>query len=456
MMKKFNPLSKFSARLIPAQNPAMYHVRIPRSISWSWKLIIALIVLTLAAMLLVPWQQTSSSTGRVIAYTPQERDQGVDAPIKGRISKWHVVEGEHVEKGQLLATIMDNDPKYRERLEEQRDAVITQRDAISSSIENVEQQLEALTEARRLSLEAYDAKIKMARFEVESAVKEIEGAQGEETAARQYYERKSQLSEKGLASTQDTELARAKEIKTSASVLKAKAKRQEKRAKVLSLEAGRQGKAAEVDAKLAELRSKLQEKRSKLAKAQGDLSKAEVKLARQAQMDIIAPRSGVLLEINARENSSFVKAGDTLATIVPDTDSRAVEVFINGNDAPLVWPGRKVRLQFEGWPAVQFSGWPSVAIGTFGGTVSFIDARATKKGKFRVVIVPDPEDKVSWPGAKFLRQGVRANGWILLNEVTLGYELWRQVNGFPPAIPEEALATDGPKGDVKLKSKKKK
>ena len=51
-----------------------------------------------------------------------------------------------------------------------------------------------------------------------------------------------------------------------------------------------------------------------------------------------------------------------------------MELWARGNDAPLITPGRKVRLQFEGWPAVQFAGWPSVAVGTFGGIVGVVDA----------------------------------------------------------------------------------
>jgi hypothetical protein len=47
--------------------------------------------------------------------------------------------------------------------------------------------------------------------------------------------------------------------------------------------------------------------------------------------------------------------------------------------------------------------------------------------------VPDKED-IAWPSDRFLRQGVRANGWILLERVPLWYEVWRRLNGFPPAI----------------------
>jgi hypothetical protein len=111
-----------------------------------------------------------------------------------------------------------------------------------------------------------------------------------------------------------------------------------------------------------------------------------------------------------------------------------VQVWLDGNDAPLVEAGRHVRLQFEGWPAIQFSGWPSVAVGTFGGTVVSVDMVDNGKGKFRCQILPDSTETVKWPEERFLRQGVRANGWVLLEQVPLWFEVWRKLNGFPPTV----------------------
>jgi hypothetical protein len=126
---------------------------------------------------------------------------------------------------------------------------------------------------------------------------------------------------------------------------------------------------------------------------------------------------------------------------------------VSGNDMPLIQEGDKVRLQFEGWPAVQFVGWPSVAVGTFGGKVSRIFPSDDGKGNFLVLVTPDNhfarED--GWPDSRYLRQGVRANGWVLLNEVRLGYELWRQLNGFPPVVSDQEPDKQDNKNDkVKL------
>ncbi len=193
------------------------------------------------------------------------------------------------------------------------------------------------------------------------------------------------------------------------------------------------------------------------ANSSAELSRIEVRLARQSVQSVKAPRSGTILRRMSGQESELVKPGDVLAVIVPETESRAVELWVDGNDVPLVHEGRHVRLQFEGWPAVQFSGWPSVAIGTFGGRVSFVDAADSGNGKFRVVVVPEPGER--WPSHRYLRQGIRANGWILLNQVALGYELWRQFNGFPPSLPEDQRPDDlvgSPATGFKAREEKKK
>jgi hypothetical protein len=64
--------------------------------------------------------------------------------------------------------------------------------------------------------------------------------------------------------------------------------------------------------------------------------------------------------------------------------------------------------------------------------VTTVDATDNGKGEFRILVTPD-ETEEAWPieSDRFLRQGVRTNGWVVLGNVSLGYEVWRQMNGFP-------------------------
>ena len=171
--------------------------------------------------------------------------------------------------------------------------------------------------------------------------------------------------------------------------------------------------------------------RAKVAVAVVDMNQARVGLARQAIQTKVAPTNGIIMRLLSAGNATFVKAGDMLASFIPDGVERSVVISVSGLDAPLVYPGRKVRLQFDGWPVFQITGWPSSAVGTFGGVVEFIEPIADTRGQFRVWIREDRLDE-AWPSAKYVRLGSRVRGWVLLDEVKLGYELWRQLNNFPP------------------------
>jgi RND family efflux transporter MFP subunit len=166
-----------------------------------------------------------------------------------------------------------------------------------------------------------------------------------------------------------------------------------------------------------------------------ELAESQTKLSRQESQLITAPGDGTILKVLAGNNSTIVKAGDKIATFAPNLTDPAVELYVNGNDIPLIHEGRKVRLQFEGWPAVQFSGWPSISVGTFAGVVSSVDASISENGKFRVIVKKDGEE--NWPDNRFLRHGAKVYGWVLLNQVRLAYEIWRQINSFPPDFSEE-------------------
>ena len=186
-----------------------------------------------------------------------------------------------------------------------------------------------------------------------------------------------------------------------------------------------------------------------------ELQEIDIRIERFKARFVKAPIDGVIFRISAQgQTGQFVKEGDELAVIVPDSTDRVVELLIDGVDAPLIAAqieqtgrGPHVRLQFEGWPAVQFAGWPSVATGTFGGRVRQIDPTDDGNGRFRILVEPEEMfEGDRWPEGLYIRQGNQAVGWVFLNRVTLGYELWRQFNGFPPVVaPKPPDKKDGGK-----------
>ncbi len=200
---------------------------------------------------------------------------------------------------------------------------------------------------------------------------------------------------------------------------------------------------ADTAATLSSVQASLASARETIASITSDILKVEVELQnvrqRMDQRYIRAPRDGRVVRLMRVGAGEAVKSGDTLAVLAPETADQAVELYLSDNDAPLVDVGRPVRLQFAGWPALQFSGWPSVAVGTFAGRVTVIDAIDDGTSRYRVIVKPDEElirqgKEEPWPNPRQLRPGAEVTGWVMLETVSLGFELWRQFNAFPPTI----------------------
>jgi multidrug resistance efflux pump len=397
------------------------------------RLLFGLFALLLLGMVFLPWQQFVQGNGKVIAYDPFERSVTVESPLGGRVERSFVVEGQPVKAGEVLFELVDNDPNLLANLRQQRDAAAARRQAAGERVSSLTAQLGELERALPLAVEAAQTRLDAAKF---AAV-----------TARQQFERVQALFEdrRGLASRRDFELALLERDRAVADLTRAEAEL----------------KRAEVD-----VRATMSSTQALRDAARGDLAAADQALAaldvqvNQTQMQrVTAPRDGIVFRVLATEGT-FLRAGSPLCTVIPETANRMVELWLEGNDMPLVHAretdtagnlvreGSPVRLQFEGWPAIQFVGWPSAAIGTFGGEVVLIDPTDNGKGRFRVLVAEKPDvirevdgerRIVEWPGDRWLRQGVRANGWVLLQRVPLWFEVWRQMNGFPPALSEDLL-----------------
>lgn len=190
----------------------------------------------------------------------------------------------------------------------------------------------------------------------------------------------------------------------------------------------REGLAARRDYEAAQI--KVADYRAKIAQSRAAINKVDVDLTRQSAQVVFAPRAGRIMQINAGDTATMVKQGDVLASFAPEEAQRVVELYVDGRDVPLIKTGRRVRLAFEGWPAIQASGWPSVAQGMFDGRVRAIDLSASDNGLFRILVEPSP-DRAPWPREPFVRLGAKVRGWVLMETVSAGFELWRQLNDFP-------------------------
>ena len=378
---------------------------------------IIIIVFICFIVFFLPWQQNIRGNGRVTAFNPMNRPQTVETIIAGRISKWHVREGISVTKGDTIITLTEVkesyfDPMFLQRMLEQIDAKSNSLNSKESKAKALERQIVALKKGMQNKIDQSKAKLEAERVRFKNAENQ--------------YQRNKKLFDAGnipLTKFQDIEY-----------------KYQGSKADLSQAEIELSRVEAEYLDKISKAESDLSSTRADLFDGQGDLVKYRNEYAnmqiRNEQYQILAPQSGTVVKAMQSGVGETIKEGDAVCTIMPAASDVAVEMYIKAMDVPLLSRGREVRIQFDGWPSLMVSGWPSVSVGTFGGTVEVIDYINSKPGEFRILVVPKKDDD-PWP--KQLRVGSGTKGWAMLDDVPVWYELWRQLNGFPPSLYEEPL-----------------
>ena len=411
------------------------------------RVLMVLLVVSIVGIAFLPWQQSARGTGNVVAYVPQERQQTVMSPTKGVVARLAdgLVEGGWVEQGDFILEIQPTAANLVDQLNAQLMHLSVKRATAEAKVGVYQQNIKDFEAARDSAVAAAQEMVKAAEAKLQARLGVIPGYEAKEWQTRVNFERQQGLLEKGIKSDREVEV-----FQTQWDV--AKAELEAARREVTAAENEVAAKKHELEQKRHEAQTKVDYARAmredatgQAATTQKEKREVEIKLGELDRLIIEAPRDGTIFRLPVYERGQTVKEGDALFTIVPDVSYHAVELWVSGNDTPLVSAGDHVRLQFEGWPAVQFAGWPSVAVGTFGGQVVAVDATDDGRGRFRIQVRPDPDD-VPWPSERFLRQGVRANGWVMLARVALWYELWRQLNGFPPVVAKDASQAETMKG----------
>ncbi len=401
----------------------------------------------LVLLLFLPWTQNINSYGTLTTISPEDRPQTINSTIAGRIQKWHVREGQLVEKGDTLVSLAEvkekfMDPALLERLDEQVNAKKEALTATQQKTENLERQLEALRSGLQVSLDKARNKVRQSRFKVQSDSMNVIAERTEAQIAQVRLERQDNLYKQGLKSLTEVESARLKQQEAQAKLVSAQNKLATSRNELInarlelnSLSAEYADKIAKAQAEQSSNRSYAFSTASEIAKARNELSNMTI---RSSFYQITAPQCGYVVKTLKAGIGEIIKESEALATIVPDAPNLAAELYVDPLDIPLLRRGQDVRLQFEGWPTLVFSGWPTVSTGTFAGKVAVIDNLDTN-GKYRLLVVPDPKQE-PWPQP--LRIGSGVYGWALLSNVPIWYEIWRQLNGFPADFPRNGPASD--------------
>ncbi|RME96010.1 MAG: HlyD family efflux transporter periplasmic adaptor subunit [Bacteroidetes bacterium] len=435
-MLGLSPENSVEKSLPPGPWTCLERDPLPKANVMMRNLLLAILVIFLILMFL-PWVQNIQAKGNVTTLDPAHRPQTIQSIIAGRIEEWYVREGELVQAGDTIVRLSEVKTEYFDPLLVQRTTkrVAAKSDAIvayQQKAEALSEQIQAMQQELRLKREQLAAKVTQSQLKIASLEAELAQSQLAEDIARRQFNRTDTLFRQGIKSRTDWEDKRNKWQEAQAKLVTTNNKLGEARQALQVAELDLRNVLNEYTNKIAKAQSDRFSTLSDLAAAQGELNKLEIEAANYATRSnfyfIIAPQKSYVTKAVKPGIGETVKEGDPIVTIMPADFELAVEMYVRPRDLPLIRIGEKVNFIFDGWPAIVFTGWPDLSFGTYSGQIVAIDNTMSPKG-YRILVAPNPNDR-PWP--KALRPDSGARGIALLGTVPVWYELWRQLNGFPP------------------------
>lgn len=397
-----------------------------------------LIFITAIIVLFLPWTQNIKIMGNVTSLYQEQRPQQLNSPIPGKIIKWYVKNGDYVKKGDTilqLSEVKDDyfDPLLVKRTQQQVEAKKGVRDYYEAKVGTTNNQLQALSTAKDLKLNQIDIKISQLKNKLAGEEAELASAANELKLSEDQYTRQKKMYDEGLVSLTQFQ-------QRSISYQNAVAKKTASENKVLQTRQEISNMAIEQNAVIQDYTEKLSktegerfQSMGQIQGSEGDIAKLENQVAnykfRQGLYYIVASQDGQIVQLNKAGIGEILKETESIGIIVPKTVDYAVEIYIKPVDLPLIKEGQRVMCIFDGFPAIVFSGWPDSSYGTFAGKVIAIENNISANGLFKALIVEDKTQK-RWPPK--IRMGTGVQGIAILNDVPVWYELWRNINGFPP------------------------
>lgn len=402
-----------------------------------WLMAICILVLV---GLFLPWTQNIRARGTVTSLSPDQRPQTIHSIIPGRIEEWFVQEGQLVKKGDTILRLSEVKPEYfdpllLDRTQEQITAKELTAKSYDEKVRSLDAQIDALSGAMRIKLEQARNKVQQAKLKLQSDSIRVIAARTAIRVAEEQLVRGEQQFKEGLVSKVELERRQVAQQQANATLIDAQNKLLDARNELLNAELEINGVRNEYRDKLSKAESEKFASLSQRYTTEAEVSKMQVDLAnytvRAGNYYVTAPQDGYITKAVVTGVGETVKEGDPLVSVMPARFDLAVELYVRPMDMPLITKGQKVRFMFDGWPSIVFSGWPNSSYGTFGGKVAAIDNFISPNGKYRILVAPDTNDQ-PWPDA--IRVGGGAIGFALMSDVPIWYELWRQINGFPPDL----------------------
>jgi len=395
-------------------------------------------MLVFVIFLFLPWTQNIRAKGTVTTLYQDQRPQQVNTIIGGRVMKWHVKEGDYVKAGDTLVQLTEVktdylDPNLLQRTKEQLEGKELSVEYYESKVGASDQQIGAINSGLQLKLKQLLNKLDQLQLKVQADSAEVVAVNNDFIIGSKQYSRQKAMYDSGLVSLTQLEIrnqqfqnAQAKKIMAENKLANSKQDLVIARIEMSALQQENIEKVTKAQGDRFQSLTQIASGQADIAKLQNQYTSYNI---RNGMYYILASQSGQIIKAQKSGIGEFVKDGEMIAEIVPDKIQYAVEMYVQPLDLPLIAPGQKVRFLFDGFPAIVFSGWPKASSGTFGGEIVAVESNVSANGKFRVIVKEDIKDK-PWP--KELKIGAGAQGITLLKNVPVWFELWRNINGFPP------------------------
>ncbi len=412
----------------------IYHIDRKSSVKY-W--LLGLLILG-SILLFLPWTQNIRAKGKVTTRRQEDRPQELNTVIPGKLLKWYVKEGDFVQKGDTILQLGEVkaeylDPILLQRTQEQIAAKNKSIEAYMGKVGATDNQVIALESGKNFKLLSVDNKIGQQRLKISSDSVDVAAAKNALDAYKRQITGAKVMLDSGVISLIEFEKRSVIYQDGVAKLNSAVNKFNQSKQEFLNLRIEKNAILQEYNDKIAKASGERFSSFSDAASTEAEVAKLENAFsnydARRQLYFITAPQSGQITKAKKAGLGEILKEGEMIVEIVPNTSTFAVEMFVNPMDLPLVARGENVRFVFDGFPAIVFSGWPSTSYGTFGGVISAVETSISSNGMFRILVIEDEKDK-KWPTS--LRIGGGANGIALLEDVPIWYELWRNINGFPP------------------------
>ncbi|MEJ5050397.1 HlyD family efflux transporter periplasmic adaptor subunit [Chryseobacterium culicis] len=388
--------------------------------------------------LFLPWTQNIKVKGNVTSLYQEQRPQQLHSPIPGKIIKWYVKNGDYVKKGDTLlqlSEIKDDylDPLLVQRTQEQVNAKKGVRNFYEAKVGTVKTQLEALHSARNLKLNQLKIKISQLNNKLTGEEAELTAATNELKLSEDQFARQKKMYDEGLVSLTQFQQRNISYQNAIAKKTSSENKVAQTRQEIINTGIEQNSVIQDYTEKLSKIEGDRFQNMGQIEGSDGEIAKLENQVAnykaRQGLYFIIASQDGQIVQLNKTGIGEVLKDGENIGTIVPTAVDYAVEIFIKPVDLPLVKEGQRVMCIFDGFPAIVFSGWPNSSYGTFAGKVVAVESNINANGLFKALVIEDKNEK-RWPPK--IKMGGGVQGIAILNDVPIWYELWRNINGFPP------------------------